>query len=737
MTITPERRTLLPLAGPHGSRSWATCHYRCGNACDQPEPNTSGNDARLHRHRRARSIAARCSRGAARSAPVRWSSAALAGPAAAAAATGRGRGTVAARPVPSHRRWTPVAPNVRDTVTVPDGYRTRRGRGVGRPGAARRPGVRRRTRRRRSPRRSSSATTATTSACCRWTAARALLVVNHEYTNEELMFPAGAVRQRHDQADRDGRRTGMSVLEIERRRDDGLVEACTRRALAATTGGSPATTPFTRRRPGGRRRPAARPPPTRAAGRCSAPSTTAPAAPRRGARCCPARRTSTSTSTRPARSTRAYAASYARYGITGTGSTAAGARSTRASTWPASRTSRSASAGSSRSTRTTRRRTPRKHTMLGRFKHEGANIHDRRRRARGGLPRRRRARRLPLQVRLGRPLRPAATRRRPDKRNLHAARPAARCTSRGSPATVPPTGSTTAPATWIPLTSDTTSYVAGMSVADVLIDTRLAADRSRPTRMDRPEDVEPNPVNGRIYAALTNNSNRGTTFPVDEANPIGSSKMRTALGAPLTTAVGQPERLRPRDQPRTATTTPVARSRWVLLLVCGDPEAPETYFGGFPKDQVSPISCPDNVAFDAVGNLWISTDGNAARLQRRAVPGAGRGPRARAGRAVPHRAGRRRVLRPAGRPGRQLACSPRSSTPARAAPSTGRPAPGPARTPSPAPASSSPTGPDPHPPPPAVTRCCCCLVPARGGTKRPEQRVTAGFVVAGPRRPDR
>src|SRR5690606_39055439 len=29
------------------------------------------------------------------------------------------------------------------------------------------------------------------------------------------------------------------------------------------------------------------------------------------------------------------------------------------------------------------------------------------------------------------------------------------------------------------------------------------------------------------------------------------------------------------------------------------------------KSQVSPISCPDNVAFDSYGNLWISTDGNA------------------------------------------------------------------------------------------------------------------------------
>ncbi len=32
---------------------------------------------------------------------------------------------------------------------------------------------------------------------------------------------------------------------------------------------------------------------------------------------------------------------------------------------------------------------------------------------------------------------------------------------------------------------------------------------------------------------------------------------------------------------------------------------------GFDKTKVSPISCPDNVAFDSHGNLWISTDGNA------------------------------------------------------------------------------------------------------------------------------
>jgi uncharacterized protein len=47
--------------------------------------------------------------------------------------------------------------------------------------------------------------------------------------------------------------------------------------------------------------------------------------------------------------------------------------------------------------------------------------------------------------------------------------------------------------------------------------------------------------------------------------------------------------------------------------VCGDPAAADTYFGGFDKAKVSAISCPDNLAFDSHGNLWISTDGNALK----------------------------------------------------------------------------------------------------------------------------
>ncbi|GAB3649206.1 PhoX family protein [Glycomyces tarimensis] len=149
---------------------------------------------------------------------------------------------------------------------------------------------------------------------------------------------------------------------------------------------------------------------------------------------------------------------------------------------------------------------------------------------------------------------------------------------------------------WIPLAGGNESFVDGMSADEVYVYTRLAADKVGATKMDRPEDVEPNPVTGKVYLALTNNSQRGTEGrpAADEANPRSSNRHGQVV-----------EIVEHRNDPTSK------KFSWNLLLVCGDPEDPATYYGGFPKDQVSPISCPDNVAFDPHGNLWISTDGNA------------------------------------------------------------------------------------------------------------------------------
>jgi len=146
---------------------------------------------------------------------------------------------------------------------------------------------------------------------------------------------------------------------------------------------------------------------------------------------------------------------------------------------------------------------------------------------------------------------------------------------------------------WIPLTRNGRSMVPGFTIEQVLVHTRLAADAVGPTKMDRPEDVEPNLVNGRIYVACTNNTDRGKpgVEGATEPNPRTVNKD------------GHVVEIEEEGGDHTGTTF-----TWNLFLICGDEASAGTYFGGW-TGQVSPISCPDNVAFDSVGNLWISTDG--------------------------------------------------------------------------------------------------------------------------------
>ena len=62
--------------------------------------------------------------------------------------------------------------------------------------------------------------------------------------------------------------------------------------------------------------------------------------------------------------------------------------------------------------------------------------------------------------------------------------------------------------------------------ADVLINSRLAADAVGATKMDRPEWGAVNPLNGEVYLTLTNNSQR-TVATADAANPRFYNDMRT------------------------------------------------------------------------------------------------------------------------------------------------------------------------------------------------------------------
>ena len=166
-----------------------------------------------------------------------------------------------------------------------------------------------------------------------------------------------------------------------------------------------------------------------------------------------------------------------------------------------------------------------------------------------------------------------------------------------------PDGANLGRGTWIPLTLNGRSMVPGMTVAEVLVYTRLAADQVKPTPMDRPEDVEPNRRTGKVYVACTNNSDRGVAAGrpgPDAANPRTRNKDGHVI-----------ELTEFRNRADATTFT------WNIFLLCGDPadESVLTYFAGW-DGPVSPIACPDNVAFDSTNrNLWVATDGQPSAIK--------------------------------------------------------------------------------------------------------------------------
>ncbi|MDT0573787.1 PhoX family protein [Streptomyces sp. DSM 3412] len=601
-------RKLLPMIGSHpGGRSALTCRFRCGDACFHEVPNTSANEyvgdviaSALSRRSVMRAAAVVSVAGAAGTAVSLGTARPAAAATSADAAGSAGAAGSKTRPKAARGlRYTSVAPNTADAVTVPDGYKQnvviRWGEPILRGAPAFDP-----------ENQTAKAQAGQFGYNCDFLAllplpgerGRQLLVANHEYTDEVLMFRGyDAANPTRDQVEVAWAAHGLAAVVVEEDRRTGKLTAVPRHHLNRRV---TATTEF------------------RLTGPAAGSDLLKTSADPTGRKVlgtlnnCSGGTTPWGTTLHGEENFNQYFANSSRptdkrYGI-GTGASER--------KWerfdkrfdvaqepnevhrfgyvvefdPYDPTS-----------------TPRKHTALGRFKHEAATIRltadgrpvvysgdDERfdyfykfvssKRMKKGSSRAVREHNLSLL----------------DEGTLYVAKltgdsPAIEIDGTGK---LPADGEFDGSGEWIPLATATAkgavSHVDGMTADEVFVFTRLAGDKVGATKMDRPEDIEPNPVTGKVYVALTNNSNRGvgSNPKADEANPRHANKHGQVLE--LTERWNRPES---------------TKFAWLLFLVAGDPNDPATYFAGFPKDDVSPISCPDNVAFDRYGNLWISTDG--------------------------------------------------------------------------------------------------------------------------------
>ena len=146
---------------------------------------------------------------------------------------------------------------------------------------------------------------------------------------------------------------------------------------------------------------------------------------------------------------------------------------------------------------------------------------------------------------------------------------------------------------WLPMSTANPALAAYASQAEILVNTRLAADALGATKMDRPEWVAVHPKTQEVYVTLTNNSSRTVT---DDANP------RTA------NRYGQIIRW------REAGGDPTALSfEWDLFVLAGNPTIEQTNSLNNGSSNVTAdntFNSPDGLGFDSAGRLWIQTDGN-------------------------------------------------------------------------------------------------------------------------------
>jgi secreted PhoX family phosphatase len=149
-------------------------------------------------------------------------------------------------------------------------------------------------------------------------------------------------------------------------------------------------------------------------------------------------------------------------------------------------------------------------------------------------------------------------------------------------------------------------------LADICVNTRLAADAVGATKMDRPEWCGVNPANGEIYFTLTNNSNR-------RVDPTGSSQLAPDAANPrvytdmkgTAPQAGNPNGHLLRMKEGTGAAAATAFT-WDIYLFAAEAGADKAAVNISSLTDDQDMSSPDGLVFSPyTGICWIQTDDGA------------------------------------------------------------------------------------------------------------------------------
>lgn len=142
---------------------------------------------------------------------------------------------------------------------------------------------------------------------------------------------------------------------------------------------------------------------------------------------------------------------------------------------------------------------------------------------------------------------------------------------------------------------------------ELLVKTRFAADLVGATKMDRPEWIAVDPKNaGSVYCTLTNNNDRGKEgkAPVDAANPRANNLFGHII-----------------HWQETGKDATQLTFNWDILVLAGRRDTDSAAFKGSMGG--AEFGSPDGLSFDHRGVLWIQTDVSTSTVNMKEYQGMG------------------------------------------------------------------------------------------------------------------